>query len=165
MRNQKPVLIQSIVFTIFMAVLIVFVYNFNIPNPNMILIAALVLSTSIGGTIPGAVCAVLMLGYSLFFFSTDHSFFQFTEVNLHKMIVVLLGVLINFVCVAILKKNRDRADEQLKEANKKLKDTNHQLEETNGELQRVNTLLKSIASMDSLTNLRNRYSRYGNSII
>ena len=43
MRKQKTVWIQSLVFTVFMIALIIFVYNFNIPNPNMILIAGLVL--------------------------------------------------------------------------------------------------------------------------
>ena len=151
MFRQKSVLMYSIMFTVLMLALIAFVYNFNIPNPNMILIAALVLSTSIGGFIPGMICAILMLGYSLFFFSTDHTFFQFTEVNLHKIIVITLGVTVNFFSVAILKRNRDRAGTQLK-------NTNEKLEQTNEELRKVNDLLKAIASKDSLTNLRNRYS-------
>ena len=133
MLKQKSVLFYSIIFTILMVVLIAFVYNFNIPNPNMILIAALVLSTSIGGTVPGVICAALMLGYSLFFFSTDHSFFQFTEINLHKIIVISLGVFINFFSVAILKKNRDRTGNQLKKTNDKLMHTNSQLAQTNEE--------------------------------
>lgn len=151
MFRQKSVLMYSIMFTVLMLALIAFVYNFNIPNPNMILIAALVLSTSIGGFIPGMICAILMLAYSLFFFSTDHSFVQFTEVNLHKIIVITLGVIVNFLSVAILKRNRDRAGIQLR-------NTNEKLEQTNEELRKVNDLLKSIASKDSLTNLRNRYS-------
>ena len=117
----------------------------------MILIAALVLSTAIGGTIPGLVCAILMFGYSLFFFSTDHSFFNFTDVNLKKIVVITLGIVINFLSVAVLKKNRDRAGSQLQE-------TNEELQKTNEELKKVNELLKSVASKDSLTNLRNRYS-------
>lgn len=151
MFRQKSVFMYSIMFTVLMLALIAFVYNFNIPNPNMILIAALVLSTSIGGFIPGMICAILMLAYSLFFFSTDHSFVQFTEVNLHKIIVITLGVIVNFLSVAILKRNRDRAGIQLR-------NTNEKLEQTNEELRKVNDLLKSIASKDSLTNLRNRYS-------
>lgn len=151
MVKQRPVLMHTIIFTVFMIVLILFVYNFNIPNPNMILIAALVLSTAIGGAVPGLICAVLMMGYSMFFFSTDHSFFRFSEVNLHKIIVVTLGVFINYISVAYLKRNRDRAGTQLKE-------TNEKLEQTNEELKKVNGLLKAIASNDSLTNLRNRYS-------
>ena len=94
MLKQKTVLMYSILFTIVMLALIAFVYNFNVPNPNMILIAALVLSTAIGGAVPGAICAVLMLVYSLFFFSIDHSFIQFDEENLHKIIVITLGVII-----------------------------------------------------------------------
>lgn len=151
MQKRRTILIQSLVFTVFMVALIIFVYYFNVPNPNMILIAALVLSTAIGGTVPGLLCAVLMLGYSLFFFSTDHSWIRFSEVNLHKIIVIALGVVINYLSVAYLKRNRDRAGNQLKE-------TNEKLEQTNKELKKVNDLLKTIASNDSLTNLRNRYS-------
>ncbi len=152
MLKKKPsALAQTVIFTVFMLALIIFVYHFNIPNPNMILIAALVLSTSIGGTIPGLVCAILMFGYSLFFFSTDHSFFNFTDVNLKKIVVITLGIVINFLSVAVLKKNRDRAGSQLQE-------TNEELQKTNEELKKVNELLKSVALKDSLTKLRNRYS-------
>ena len=144
MLKKNPAIGYTIVFSIMMIVLIIFVYTFNVPNPNMILIAALVLSTSIGGALPGAICAVLMLAYSMFFFSTDHSFVRFTEVNMSKMIVITLGVLINFFSVALLKKNRDRAEGQLKMVN--------------DELVKVNDQLKAMATKDSLTNLRNRYA-------
>ena len=144
MLKKNPAIGYSVIFSIMMIVLIVFVYTFNIPNPNMILIAALVLSTSIGGALPGAICAALMLLYSLFFFSTDHSFVRFTEVNMSKMIVITLGVFINFFSVALLKKNRDRAEDQLKKVN--------------DELVKVNDQLKAMATRDSLTNLRNRYA-------
>jgi len=158
MLKQRPVIGYSIIFSIMMIVLIIFVYTFNVPNPNMILIAALVLSTSIGGTVPGAICAALMLGYSLFFFSTDHSFIRFTDVNLHKIIVVALGVFINFFSVALLKRNRDRAEDQLKAVNDELVKTNERLAQTNEELEKVNNQLKAMATRDSLTNLRNRYA-------
>lgn len=144
MLKKNPAIGYTIVFSIMMIVLIIFVYTFNVPNPNMILIAALVLSTSIGGALPGAICAVLMLAYSMFFFSTDHSFIHFTDVNMSKMIVITLGVLINFFSVALLKKNRDRAEGQLKMVN--------------DELVKVNDQLKAMATKDSLTNLRNRYA-------
>ena len=151
LNKQKSILTQTILFALLMLALIAFVYFFKIPNPNMILVAVLVLSTAIGGFVPGLVCAVLMTVYSMYFFSTDHSFFRFEEQNLSKMIVVLLGVLINFLSVAYLKKNRDRVGSQLVE-------TNAKLEQTNDELKKVNDLLKKIASNDPLTNLRNRYS-------
>ena len=158
MSKQRSVFVYSVIFTLLMLALIIFVYNFNIPNPNMILIAALVLSTSIGGPVPGLICALLMMMYSLFFFSTDHSFVRFTEVNLHKIIVIMLGIILNYASVAILKRNRDRAGNQLIKTNEELLQTNEKLGQTNEELKKVNDLLKTIASKDSLTNLRNRYS-------
>ena len=127
MTDKKQSLINTAVFSAMMLVLIFFVYNFNIPNPNMILIAALVLSTSVGGFIPGIVCAALMMIYSLFFFSVDHSFFQFTEENLHKITVIVLGILINLISVGILKRNRDKAGDELKTTNEELVRTNEQL--------------------------------------
>ena len=122
--KQKSVLMYSVVFTILMVALIIFVYNFSVPNPNMILIAALVLSTSVGGAVPGLICAILMMGYSLFFFSIDHSWIHFTEENTHKIIVIALGVVINYLSVAFLKRNRDRAGNELRETNEKLEKTN-----------------------------------------
>ena len=97
-------------------------------------------------------------GVFILLFSTDHSFFQFTEINLHKIIVISLGVVINYFSVAILKRNRDRAGSQLKMTNEELMNTNSQLAQTNEELKKVNELLKAMASKDSLTNLRNRYA-------
>lgn len=114
MNGKKQILVYSVVFSLVMLILIFFVYNFNVPNPNMILVAALVLSTSIGGFVPGIICSVLMTIYSLFFFSVDHSFIHFTEENLHKITVIGLGVLINLVSVGILKLSRDRANDELK---------------------------------------------------
>ncbi len=99
-----------------------------------------------------------MFGYSLFFFSEDHSFIHFSDMNLHKIAVITLGIMINYVCVSILKRNRDRAGQQLAGANEELLHTNAQLEQTNEELKKVNELLKSMATRDSLTNLRNRHA-------
>lgn len=158
MTDKKQSLINSVIFAAVMLILIFFVYNFSIPNPNMILVAALVLSTAIGGFLPGTICAVLMMVYSLFFFSVNHSFFQFTEENLHKIVVIGLGVLINLVSVGILKRNRDKAGSELRKTNEELLKTNGQLGQTNEELAKVNEALKAMASKDTLTNLRNRYS-------
>ena len=91
-KSRKQTLIQlqvslpkKIVITVVvMVALILFVYYFNIPNPNMILIAGLVLCSALFGFGGGIVAAVIMLGYTLFFFSTDHSFTQFTPQNLQK---------------------------------------------------------------------------------
>lgn len=51
------------------------VYVFNIPNPNMILITGLTVCTALYGFGAGIVSALVMVLYSMFFFSTGHSFF------------------------------------------------------------------------------------------
>ena len=43
----------------------------------------------IGG---GIVAAVIMLGYTLFFFSTDYSFIRFTPQNMQKVYVSIIGI-------------------------------------------------------------------------
>lgn len=138
--------------------LIFFVYNFKIPNPNMILIAGLVISTSIGGAIPGGICAALMLIYSLFFFSIDHSFIHFTEENMHKVAVIMLGVLVNYISVALLKRASISSEQRLIQANADLSSAVKQLEHTNQELKKANAILKALATTDSLTGLRNRHA-------
>ena len=158
MIEKRMTLVNSVIFAVLMISLILFVYRFNIPNPNMILIAALVIATSVGGIIPGILCAILMLGYSLFFFSNGHDFVHFNSINAQKMTVVLLGALINLVSVSFLKKSRDKMGDQFKKTNEELLKTNHELQRTNDELHRVNELLKVLVSKDPLTNLRNRHA-------
>ena len=96
--------------------LIFLVYRFNIPNPNMILISALVVFTGACGVIPGAVSGVMMLLYSMFFFSTDHSFFRYTDVNAVKIVIVFLGTAACYASVALLRRSHDRAFRQITEA-------------------------------------------------
>lgn len=87
-----------------MSVLILFVYYCNVPNPNMILIAGLVLCSALFGYGGGIVAAVIMFGYTLFFFSTDNSFTQFTPQNTQKVIVSLIGIAFDMLLVCALKK-------------------------------------------------------------
>lgn len=95
---------QKIVITIvIMAVLILLVFYFNIPNPNMILIAGLVLCSALFGYGGGIVAATIMFGYTLFFFSTDHSFTQFTPQNMQKVIVSVIGIVADMLLVCSLK--------------------------------------------------------------
>ena len=95
---------KKIVITIvIMAALILLVFYFNIPNPNMILIAGLVLCSALFGYGGGIVAATIMFGYTLFFFSTDHSFTQFTPQNMQKVIVSVIGIVADMLLVCSLK--------------------------------------------------------------
>ena len=96
---------KKIVITIVvMAALILFVYYGNVPNPNMILIAGLVLCSALFGYGGGIVAAVIMLGYTLFFFSTDNSFIRFTPQNMQKVIVSVIGIASDMLFVCALKR-------------------------------------------------------------
>jgi diguanylate cyclase (GGDEF)-like protein len=87
-----------------MAVLILFVFYCHIPNPNMILIAGLVLCSALFGYGGGIVAAAIMFGYTLFFFSTDYSFTQFTPQNMQKVFVSVIGIVADMVLVCALKR-------------------------------------------------------------
>ncbi|MBQ9457612.1 MAG: GGDEF domain-containing protein [Bacilli bacterium] len=120
------------------------VYFFSIPNPNMILIAGLITFTSIWGYPAGIACGLEMIGYSLFFFSIDHSFFRFDSVGGAKLATILVGVVVTVILVGYLKTSTSNVNVRLREANAMLAQSNAELEEQN--------------LTDALTGIRNRYA-------
>ena len=149
-KRQKPTLMQAqthrvkniVIAVLIMAVLIAFVYFFELPNPNMILIVGLVLCSAVFGFSGGIAAAVIMVIYSLFFFSTDHSFIRFTGVNLQKVGVTLVGVAADTLLVCFLKRDEVRAFEKVESLTRKIEDENRQLQR--------------ISLTDALTGIRNR---------
>jgi diguanylate cyclase (GGDEF)-like protein len=135
--------IQRIVLSLFvMLTLTALVYVFNIPNPNMLLITVLTVFTSLFGYGSGIACGVVMMVYSLFFFSTDHNFVTFTTLNIQKLSVILLGVVLNVGFIGRLKQINRSIQRQLIEVNRVLRSDNLSL---------------SAASLhDGLTEVRNR---------
>ncbi len=125
-----------------MVVLILFVYFCNIPNPNMILIAGLVLCSALFGFGGGIVAAVIMLAYTLFFFSTDNSFVHFTPQNMQKVFVSFIGIAADMLLVCFLKRTEVEAFDQV--------------EALTNELHRENEKLQRISLVDALTGNRNR---------
>lgn len=112
---------KKIVITIaIMAALILFVFTCNVPNPNMILIAGLVLCSALFGYGGGIVAAAIMLGYTLFFFSTNNSFTQFTPQNMQKVIVSLIGIAADMLLVCALKRAEIREFEVVDELTEQL---------------------------------------------
>ncbi len=85
-----------------MALLIVFVYFCNIPNPNMILIAGLVLCSALFSFGGGVTAGIIMFFYTLFFFSTDNSFINFTSQNLQKVFVSFVGIIVDMLLICFL---------------------------------------------------------------
>lgn len=116
----------------------------HIPNPNMILITGLVVSTSLYGFPAGVPCALVMLVYSLYFFSTGHNFVSFTEENMKKMLTILFGIVCNTCFVGKLRQARDAAANRLLSANQILAESN--------------ALLEQASMVDALTGVRNRFA-------
>ena len=134
---------KKIALTVFiMSALILFVYFFNIPNPNMVLIAGLVLCSALFGFGGGMAAAVIMLGYSLFFFSSDHSFVHFTPENLKKVVVAFIGITADMLFVCLLKQTE--------------MEFFREIENLTADLHRENEKLMQVSFTDALTGIRNR---------
>lgn len=128
-REKLNILIHTVLSGVLMSVMIFLVFRFSIPNPNMILMTCMVLCAGLWGMIPGACAAILMLLYSMYFFSTDNSFIHYSEVNLYKILVIVIGGLGCYLIVGLLKRNRDRTQRELSETNENLQTMYQALEE------------------------------------
>ncbi|MBQ7161815.1 MAG: diguanylate cyclase [Clostridia bacterium] len=143
-RNLAKEILQIAASFVIMLALTFVVAKVNVPNPNMVLIAGLVIFTSLLGFGAGIICGLDMIIYSMWFFSTDHSFFKYTSVNLQKMAVIIFGVVVCVVFIGNLNLRRRRAVRELNETNEKLMFDNAMLSE---------------ASMtDPLTGVKNRFA-------
>ena len=125
-----------------MSALIFFVFYFKIPNPNMILISGLVLSSALFGFSGGIVASAIMFGYTLFFFSINHSFIHFTPENLQKVSVSLIGIVADMLLVCFLKQTEVRAFQKIDSLRR--------------ELHNENERLHHMSLTDALTGIRNR---------
>ena len=148
--KDKPTLMQMefslpkkiVISMVTMLVLIALVYGLNAPNPNMILIIGLVFCSAVFGFGGGIVAAAIMIGYSLYFFSTDNSFIRFTDQNLQKMAVSLFGIFADTLLVCMLKREEVRAFGEVDALTRKL--------------HRENERLHHISLTDALTGICNR---------
>ena len=139
--ENKPL---GIAITAVVMIALAFAVNIlGVPNPNMILVAGLVVCASVYGLAGGLTAAFVMLAYTLYFFSTGHDFVSFTNENAQKVVVSLIGVTIITLFVTMLRQTVTRS----------LKD----LEQLNGELEEDNRLLETATAVDPLTGVRNRF--------
>lgn len=127
-----------------MLVLILLVYHFNIPNPNMILIAGLVVCSSIFGYSGGLLAGCIMLGYTLFFFSTNNDFVTFDDQNTRKVVVSLVGIVVDMLFICELKRAQRNAYRRIAGLTEELREDNR--------------LLQELSLIDGLTGVKNRVS-------
>lgn len=101
------------------------VWNFHIPNPNILLFVVLSAVLVKYGYASGIVSGLIAFLYSAFFFSTDHSFFLYTSLNLQKLIVIGLGIAANILLIGRLQWQfgRSSMEKMQAEAEEKLQET------------------------------------------
>ena len=101
------------------------VWNFHIPNPNILLFVVLSAVLVKYGYAAGIVSGLIAFLYSAFFFSTDHSFFLYTSLNFQKLIVIGLGIAANILLIGRLQWQFDRSsmEKMQAEAEEKLQET------------------------------------------
>ena len=149
-ESRKPTLMQRsytlpekiLLTALIMAALTLFVYFCRIPNPNVILLSGLVLCAALFSFTGGIVGGVIMLGYTLFFFSANHSFVRFTALNLQKVVISFVSVSVVVIMVGLVKRAEIEAFSTI--------------EALTDELRRENEALQKMSLTDGLTGRRNR---------
>ena len=101
------------------------VWSFHIPNPNIVLFVVLSAVLVKYGYAAGIVSGLIAFLYTAFFFSTDHSFFLYTSLNLQKLIVAGLGIAANILLIGRLQWQFERSsmEKMQAEAEEKLQET------------------------------------------
>ena len=141
--SRRELLLHMLITLGVMGLLSLIVYFFNIPNPNIILMTGLTFFTTLYGFGAGAISSVVMIGYSMFFFSDNHNWITFSPLNLQKMSVIVLGAIACTLLIGNLKRQYTNANHRLAEINRYLRDDNQSLEEA--------------SLTDALTGVRNRF--------
>lgn len=136
-------LVESAISISIMVGLILLVYFVNIPNPNLILFTGMIVITAIFGFIPGVFTLLGINIYSFYFFSTNHDFINFTDINSQKVIVTIITSILCYAFVGILNFLYRRDAKKIIDANIDLKKNNEEL--------------SVLSRNDALTNAKNRF--------
>lgn len=142
-NDRREGLIHNLIALGVMLLLSIIVYIFDVPNPNIILMTGLTFFTTIYGFGAGIVSSVVMVAYSMFFFSENHDWVTFSAINLQKMAVIVLGAVASTLLIGNLKRQQSNATRQLTDINQLLRIDNQTLEEA--------------SLTDALTGARNRF--------
>lgn len=137
-------LVESLISSAIMVGLILLVYFVNIPNPNLVLFTGMIVVTVIFGLIPGIIATLGINVYSFYFFSTNHDFITFTDINSQKIIVTIITSILCYTFVGLLNHLYRRDAQRIIETNQNLKKDNAELTE--------------ISQIDVLTNTKNRFA-------
>ncbi|MDR3539589.1 MAG: GGDEF domain-containing protein [Desulfosporosinus sp.] len=109
--------VVSFVITTIMSVL---VYILKVPNPNVILLTIIVFFSFQGGFFSGAISGLIVIAYSIYFFSTSNQLFHYTQENFKKIIVIVIFIPIMVFIVGTLKRRYLLKSKELELVNEKL---------------------------------------------
>jgi diguanylate cyclase (GGDEF)-like protein len=114
-RRYIPIL--SFVITIMMSI---FVYALKVPNPNVILLTVIVYFSFEGGFLSGSISGLIVIAYSIYFFSSQDHLLYFTQDNFKKIIVIVIFIPIMISLVGTLKRRYLFKSKELELTNEKL---------------------------------------------
>jgi len=100
-NDGKYVPILSFVITIFLSI---FVYLLKVPNPNVILLTVIVYFSFQGGIFSGSISGLVVIAYSIYFFSSPNQLFYFTQDNFRKIVIIVIFIPIMISIVGTLKR-------------------------------------------------------------
>lgn len=115
MERKKGKILESLLTAAIQLAACAVVYFFNIPNPNIVLFVLLSAALVRFGYLAGTISGIITFLYSAFFFSTDHSWIYYTEINLYKFIVITAGIIANILLIGHLQKKNKQAVHQIAE--------------------------------------------------
>lgn len=96
---------HPLVISLMLSLSIIFIVDvLSIPNPNVVLLTVIVYLTFLYGYSSGILSGILVITYSLYFFSENHSFINYQTENLKKIIVIIIFIPLLVLIVGSLKK-------------------------------------------------------------
>lgn len=87
-------------------------YWFHISNPNIILFVILSAALVQFGYKAGIFCGGIAFLYTMFYFSIEHSFWNFDAANRDKVLVVAFGIVANVLIVGSLKERMEKTNKE-----------------------------------------------------
>lgn len=66
-----------------------------------------------GSILAGIISGAIAVLYSAYFFSTDHNWIFYTPINRNKLIVIVLGVILNIIIVGNLQQAKRQAEHKI----------------------------------------------------
>jgi len=128
-KRIKTIICTSLGAFLFMAMLVFACGNLSIPNPEVLLLTGLVVCASLFDFPAGAISAVQVILFVMYFYSEDHSFFSYSAVNLKKVIMVFCSVIAITVFLGKLHQIWNKTRQKTMSVVKRLRDSNEALQE------------------------------------